>query len=81
MTTATVPATIRSHYRGATATLRARKLLTVNGRPYLMISPRAYRAAERRVCYAGTDYGELEPVPGYTPWTVSRDGSHVAYGQ
>lgn len=60
-------------------TVRAAVLLTKTWREYLMLSQRQLRAAEDRLCYAGTDYLRVGEVDGFGPFEPHVDGGQVAY--
>jgi len=48
---------------------------------FLSISRRAFRAAEQQCCYAGDDYGILEPVPGFRRWNRTPAGDWIAWAE
>lgn len=65
-----VTITVTSTYRQASATLRPRAT-TINGRACLVITRRAFRRAEERCSYAGTDgihRGTIPVVDGFGQW-------------
>jgi hypothetical protein len=70
MATTTVHA--RAYFRDASTTLRA----THAADGTLIISRRAYRAAEGRCCYAGIDSLYLAPIEGYRHWGEAQGCWH-----
>jgi hypothetical protein len=66
MTTNTVTVTVTSRYNPDRKTaIRAKTHPGTNGRIYAVISRRQIKAAEGRVCYAGTDGLRFLPTAGY----------------
>lgn len=74
--------TVTSTYRKASATLRPSIRTSAAGKQYLHISRRAFRAAEGRCSYSGTDgvnMGTIAKVPGFGAWAETIEGDLRAW--
>jgi len=73
--------TLTSTYRKSKTIVRLTATTDRKDRQCLRISAAAFRAAEARCSYAGTDGISIHSIPvleGYGPWSQDHDGNVIA---